>query len=224
MLNDCQNYPDTLFKKDKLSLEDFIRIVKRCSDKAMDLLEKLMEETDIRFCDKCGKAFVSGFNADGTYYCSDKCLYKDYLPEEWEALTDEHSEMFDEDYYWTVWDGNREAADAYNCAVLGKTECSLNHSDLIDTLESLGWVQTRGNENEQTFLKTGYPEIISILYTSMFPFVQIKTAHALSLFPISSCSIKRVGNLFDDKEVYLIADDPKKPITINMMIGVEEEE
>ena len=224
MLNDCQNYPDTLFRKDNLSLEDFIHIAKRCSDEAMDLLVRLMEETGIRFCGKCGKAFVSGFCADGMYYCSDKCLYKDYPPEEWDAFTDEHSEKYSDDYYWTEWDGDRKVADAYNSAITGETKYSIELSELVETLKSLGWMQTNSNENEQVFQKAGYLETISILYTSLFPFIQIKTAHSLSLFPISTCTINRVGNLFDDKEVYLIADDPKKPITINMLIGVEEEE
>lgn len=228
MINDCQNYPDTLFRKEKLSLEEFIYIVKRCShnadDTVMNLLEELMEETGIRFCDKCGRAFVSGFSADGRYYCSDKCLRKDYLPEEWKALTDESSEEYDEDCYWSDFGGDERIADVYNNVIIGQARGGFEIPDLINILKALDWIAIRDSDNEPSFHKDGYVETISVLYSSLVPFVQIKTAHSLSLFPISSCFIKRVGNLFDDKDIYLIADDPKKPITVIILLGVEEED
>lgn len=112
---DCR-IADALNKEEdmnaKMTLEEFMREAGKCM--AMTGLEDLLEEMGIRFCSKCGKAFVTGYYADMDYYCSDECRDKGIDPDEWERLTDPDSEEYSDEYYWSEWEGSQEIADAYN--------------------------------------------------------------------------------------------------------------
>lgn len=75
----------------------------------------------VRFCRECGKAFTEGYCDGESYYCSDECLHEHISAEEWERYTDEDSEEYDPDCYWTDWleEGSwgQEMADSYNKVV-----------------------------------------------------------------------------------------------------------
>lgn len=59
-------------------------------------------ENDERHCSICGKPMTEGYyNEDEfQYYCSDKCLHKDYTDEEYNELYDDGNGNF----YWTSWE------------------------------------------------------------------------------------------------------------------------
>ncbi len=45
--------------------------------------EELNEYLDcFRICDTCHKPMIEGYYMDGTHYCSEACLYKDYTEQE----------------------------------------------------------------------------------------------------------------------------------------------
>ena len=72
----------------------------------------------VHFCCECGKAMTEGYYDGEHCYCSDECLHKHISAEEWERYTDEDSEEYDPDCYWTDWleedSWGQEMADAYN--------------------------------------------------------------------------------------------------------------
>lgn len=53
-----------------------------------------------RKCSQCGKLFNQGFCVfDGEeYYCSNKCLFKNYNPIHWQEMYN------NEEGYWTEWE------------------------------------------------------------------------------------------------------------------------
>lgn len=59
-----------------------------------------------RKCSKCGKLMNSGFVVGGgdEYYCSEKCLYKEITPEEWDELYEECGDQ----NYWTEWEDEQD--------------------------------------------------------------------------------------------------------------------
>ncbi len=63
-------------------------------------IEKEAEKQDIRVCTECGRLMDEGYiDADFHYYCSDKCLHRQYSEELWNYL----HENFEDDYFWTEW-------------------------------------------------------------------------------------------------------------------------
>lgn len=63
-----------------------------------------MTEQYARVCDECGKGTNVGYYADGSVYCTDKCLNVHISPEEWNTLYDEG----EGDFYYTQWDKRAE--------------------------------------------------------------------------------------------------------------------
>lgn len=111
-------YNRAVFKEEDIGMDmtlvEFMKEVDKGGRSTVLGLQDLMNEMGIRFCDACGKAFVSGYYADMDYYCSDKCKDEAIDPEEWKRLTDPDSEEYSNEYYWTDWEGSQEIADAYN--------------------------------------------------------------------------------------------------------------
>ena len=56
----------------------------------------------MRICTECGNEMNQGYLIDNgfEYYCSDKCLHKNYTIEEWEEMYDDGNS----DSYWTEWE------------------------------------------------------------------------------------------------------------------------
>ena len=54
----------------------------------------------MRKCTICNNEVEIGYYAQDDYYCSDKCLSKDYTKEEWEMAHQENSDEF----YWTIFE------------------------------------------------------------------------------------------------------------------------
>lgn len=57
-------------------------------------------EGEYRICSECGDVMTEGYYIEGdfTYYCSDKCLFKNMTRKEYKDLYDE------ELAYWTEWE------------------------------------------------------------------------------------------------------------------------
>jgi len=54
-----------------------------------------------RKCTKCNNGMNEGYIiGNGEYYCTDECLHKVYTIEEWNEMSEEHSE----ESYWTEWE------------------------------------------------------------------------------------------------------------------------
>ena len=71
----------------------------------------------IKFCDKCGTAFLEGYYDGANFYCSDACLHDAYSPKEWAEMTEgDYSEAYWSD--WTELDDAQSLADAYNDILL----------------------------------------------------------------------------------------------------------
>lgn len=60
----------------------------------------------LRHCTECGKGMNQGYCIDNglEYYCSEKCLYKNYTKQEWLELYDDGNG----DSYWTTWEDDEE--------------------------------------------------------------------------------------------------------------------
>jgi len=62
----------------------------------------------LRKCTECGKPMFEGYciNTGDEYFCSAKCLWKNYTPEDWEAMYEDGG-----DSYWTTWEEECESCD-----------------------------------------------------------------------------------------------------------------
>lgn len=53
----------------------------------------------MRICDSCGKEMIQGYYVLDNYFCSNKCLTKEYTLEE-------YNDLYKDDLaYWTKWEG-----------------------------------------------------------------------------------------------------------------------
>lgn len=85
---------------DHLELPDKFRCNLIEKENDHDFWEELSEYLDcFRICDICHKPMIEGYYMDGTHYCSEACLQKDYTKAEVaELCTDDSNE-----YYYSVW-------------------------------------------------------------------------------------------------------------------------
>lgn len=65
-----------------------------------ELLEEFVNDK-VRFCSECGKRMHEGYVVDSgeEYYCSEKCLNRNYSGKDWDEMSEEGS-----DSYYTTWE------------------------------------------------------------------------------------------------------------------------
>lgn len=73
--------------------------------------EELQDELEARgsycftICDVCDKPMIEGYTMYGNHYCSDACLYTEYMQNEVDALCEDDND----ECYYTVWYENSKA-------------------------------------------------------------------------------------------------------------------
>jgi hypothetical protein len=100
---EADNYPEALEKFKAMGDTIYTEELEQCNvDEQITIYGKKWP----RKCTTCQNGMSEGYYALGDYYCSDECLHKDYIPEDWVELS--KPEEDDNGYYWTEWEDTED--------------------------------------------------------------------------------------------------------------------